>query len=211
MENSTIVDHVLEKLVFVNRQFYRLLLIVGPSERSRENIVNQVSEKINAPVVNISLDVSRQLMELPEKQRPLKLTKILDSIRGWHPQPIHGQPDAVLSGTSSQRGRRPHPIHGKPDAALSGASSQKLDEKTRLQMILGKDTFIFKNIELLFHAALKTDPMRLFKNISRNKTLIVAWNGVIKDNYLIYAAPGHPDYKKYPTNDLNFINLHDSS
>ena len=158
MENSIFVDHVLEKLGFVNRQFYRLLLIVGPSERGQENIVNQVSEKINAPVVNINLDVSRQLLELPEKQRSLNVAKILDPI--------------IKS--------------------------------------LTKNTFIFKNIELLFHAALKTDPMRLFKNISRNKNLIVAWNGFIKDNYLIYAAPGHPDYKKYPTNDLNIINLHDS-
>jgi hypothetical protein len=158
MENSIIVDHVLEKLGFVNRQFYRLLLIVGPSERGQENIVNHVSKKINAPVANINLDVSRQLLELPEKQRPLNVAKILDSI---------------------------------------------IKSKT-------KNTFIFKNIELLFHAALETDPMRLFKNISRNKTLIVAWNGFIEDNYLIYAAPGHPDYKKYLTNDLNIINLHDS-
>lgn len=158
MENSIIVDHVLKKLVFVNRQFYQLLLIVGPSERGQENIVNQVSEKINAPVVNINLDVSRQLLELPEKQRPLNLAKIMDSI-----------------------------IKSLP-----------------------KNTFIFKNIELLFHASLETDPLRLFKNISRNKTLIVAWNGFIKDNHLFYAAPRHPDYKKYPTNDLNIINLHDS-
>lgn len=159
MENSIIVDRVLEKLGFVNGQFYRLLLIVGPSDRSQEeDIVNQVSEKINAPVVNINLAVSSQLLELPEKLRPLNVTKILNSI--------------IKSTT--------------------------------------KNTFIFKNIELLFYNALKTDPLRLLKNISRNKTLIVAWNGVIKDNYLIYAAPGHPDYKKYPTNDLNFINLHDS-
>jgi hypothetical protein len=62
------------------------------------------------------------------------------SKRGWHPQPIHGQPDGVLSGASSQmlvffasfyrilvkRGWHPQPIHGQPDAVLSGASSQKL-------------------------------------------------------------------------------------
>jgi hypothetical protein len=157
MENSIIVDQVLEKLEFVNRQFYRLLLIVGPCERVRENVVKQVSEKINAPVININLAVSRQLLELPGKQRPLNTAKIIDSI--------------IKS--------------------------------------LTKNTFIFKNIELLFHAALETDPLRLFKNISRDKTLIAAWNGFIKDNYLIYAAPGHPDYKKYPTNDLNFIDLQD--
>jgi hypothetical protein len=158
MENSIIVDHVLEKLGFVNQQFYRLLLIVGISERDRENILNHVSKKIDAPVVNINLDVSRQLLELPEKQRPLNAANILDSI-------IKSQ---------------------------------------------SKNTFIFKNIELLFNAALKTDPLRLFKNISRIKTLIVGWNGLIKGSSLIYAAPGHPDYKKYLTDDLNIINLHDS-
>ena len=120
-----IVDHVLEKLGFVNQQFYRLLLIVGPADRNRENILDHVSKKINAPVVNINLDVSRQLLELPEKQRPLNVSKILDSI------------------TTSKT----------------------------------KNTFIFKNIELLFNTALGTDPLRLFKNISRNKTIIVAWNG----------------------------------
>jgi hypothetical protein len=105
MEDSIIVDRVLEKPGFVNQQFYRLLLIIGPSERGQDNIINLVSEKINAPVVNINLDVSRQLLELPVKQRPLKLTQILDSIikslKGCHPQPIQGQPDAALSGTSS--------------------------------------------------------------------------------------------------------------
>ncbi len=158
MEHTIIADHILEKLAFVNQQFYRLLLIVGTSERDRENILNHVSKKIHAPVVNINLDVSRQLLELPEKQRPLNAAKILDSI---------------------------------------------IKSKT-------KNTLIFKNIELLFNAALKTDPLRLFKNISRTKTLIIGWNGFIQGSSLIYADPGHPDYKKYLADDLNIINLHDS-
>jgi hypothetical protein len=158
MENSSLVDHVLEKLAIVNQQFYRMLLIAGPTERGQEDILGHVSTHIDAPVVNINLDVSRQLLELPEKQRPIKVSGILDEI-----------------------------IKAKP-----------------------YQTFIFKNIELLFDAALKTDPLRLFKNIARNKTLIVGWNGVIEGKYLIYATPGHPDYKKYPANDLNIINFYES-
>jgi tetratricopeptide (TPR) repeat protein len=74
--------------------------------------------------------------------------------RGRRPQPIHGQPDAVLSEASSQkfaektkfhkvlvkRGRRPQPIHGQPDVFLSGASSQKFAEKTKFQKVLVKNS-----------------------------------------------------------------------
>jgi len=157
MENSTTVHHILEKLESVNRQFYRLLLIAGTSEKSRENIAELLSIKIPAPIVNINLEVSRLLLELPEKQRPLHVPNILDAI-----------------------------IKSKP-----------------------QHTFIFKNIELLFNATLKTDPLQLFKHIARNKTLIVAWNGYSDGEFLIYAAPGHPDYKKYPDKSLNIIKLHD--
>ena len=155
MEDSPIIAHVLEKLSLANQQFYRLLFIVGPTESGQENILNHVSKEIDAPVVNINLGVSRQLLELSGKQRPLNVSKILDSM----------------------------------------VKSTK------------KDTIIFKNMELLFEAALKTDPMRLFKNISRNKTLIVGWNGFVEDKFLVYAEPGHRDYKKYLTRDLNIINL----
>ncbi|MGD2086515.1 MAG: hypothetical protein PVH61_10060 [Candidatus Aminicenantes bacterium] len=71
---------------------------------------------------------------------------------GRRPHPIHGQPDAVLSGASSQkfaentnfhkvlakRGWHPQPIHGQPDAVLSGASSQKLAENTNFHKVLAK-------------------------------------------------------------------------
>jgi glycosyltransferase involved in cell wall biosynthesis len=38
----------------------------------------------------------------------------------------------------SKRGRRPQPIHGQPDVVLSEASSQKFAEKTKLQKVLVK-------------------------------------------------------------------------
>jgi len=155
MGNSIVVDFVLEKLKAVNSQFYRLLLIVGASGSDGETLIGNISEETGAPVVNINLEVSRLLLELPEKQRPLNVSKILDSI----------------------------------------IKSNK------------KNTLIFKNIELLFDAALETDPMRLFKTIARNKTLIVAWNGLIKDEFLTYAEPSHPEYREYLTDDVTIINL----
>lgn len=59
-------------------------------------------------------------------------------------------------------------------------------------------TVIFDHIEILFEKPLNIDPMALLKNLSRHRKLISAWPGIIKDNTLIYAKPGHPEYVKYP-------------
>jgi hypothetical protein len=67
------------------------------------------------------------------------------------------------------------------------------------------DIILLDNIEVLFDVTLKQDPMRLLLGLSRNKTLVVAWNGIIKDDYIIYATPNHPEYKRYPLNDFLIV------
>ena len=49
---------------------------------------------------------------------------------------------------------------------------------------------------------LKQDPLKLLQGISRNKTVVAAWNGTIVDDYFTYAAPGHPEYRRYPMRDF---------
>lgn len=74
-----------------------------------------------------------------------------------------------------------------------------------LQEIVGKSTgeiILLDNIEILFDVGLKQDPLRLLQGLSRNKTVVVAWNGTIVKDYLTYAAPAHPEYRRYPKRDL---------
>lgn len=59
--------------------------------------------------------------------------------------------------------------------------------------------------EMLFEPSLRVNPFDLFTNLSRSKTLIITWRGTIKDNYFIYAEPGHPEYIKYSTKDAIVI------
>ena len=47
----------------------------------------------------------------------------------------------------------------------------------------GKMTLL-DNIELLFDVGLKQDPLRLLQGLSRNKTVVVSWNGAIIDGFL---------------------------
>jgi len=69
------------------------------------------------------------------------------------------------------------------------------------------DVILLDNIEILFDVSLKQDPMRLLQGLSRNKTVVVAWSGSIDDEYIIYAAADHPEYKRYPLQDLLIVYL----
>lgn len=64
------------------------------------------------------------------------------------------------------------------------------------------EVVLFDNIEILFDVSLKQDPLRLLQGLSRNKTVVAAWNGFIDGDYMIYAVPDHPEYRRYIVRDF---------
>jgi len=70
----------------------------------------------------------------------------------------------------------------------------------------GGDVVLLDNIELMFDISLKQDPLRLLQGLSRNKTLVVTWNGPVNGGYLTYAMPEHPEYRRYIIRDLIIVN-----
>jgi hypothetical protein len=67
------------------------------------------------------------------------------------------------------------------------------------------DIVLLDNIEILFDATLKQDPLRLLQGLSRNKALVVAWNGTSNSTHFSYASPEHAEFKRYPIRDLILI------
>ena len=67
------------------------------------------------------------------------------------------------------------------------------------------DVVLLDNIEILFEKSLEQDPLRLLQGLSRNRTIVASWNGEIKDNYVAYAAPDHPEYRRYSCQDLQVV------
>ncbi len=65
---------------------------------------------------------------------------------------------------------------------------------------------LLDNIEVLFDVLLKQDPLRLLQGLSRNKTVVAAWSGSIDGKYVVYATPGHPEYRRYPLRDFLAVN-----
>ena len=72
------------------------------------------------------------------------------------------------------------------------------------------DVVLLDNVEILFDVALKQDPLRCLQGLSRNRTVVVAWNGTVaRDDRghasLTYAAPDHPEFRRYPATDLVLV------
>jgi hypothetical protein len=63
-------------------------------------------------------------------------------------------------------------------------------------------TVLLDNIEILFDVSLKLDPLRCLQDVSRDRTVVAAWNGAVIAGYLTYATPDHPEYRRYTLEDL---------
>ena len=61
---------------------------------------------------------------------------------------------------------------------------------------------LLDKLDILFEPSLQTDPLVLFKSLSRNKTIIAFWSGSLNDNKLYYSEPGYPEYKSYLVEDF---------
>jgi hypothetical protein len=68
------------------------------------------------------------------------------------------------------------------------------------------EVILLDNLEVLFDVSLKQDPLRLLQGLSRNQTVVAAWSGSINGEYMVYATPDHPEYRRYPLRDFLVVN-----
>ena len=145
-----LVDTIIRRIADAAEQYHRLVLLVAPSGAGKTVALQEVHERIAAPLVNVNLELSRRMLDCNERQRALQSPRFLTEIV------------AVSAG----------------------------------------DVVLLDNIEILFDVSLKQDPLRLLQGISRNKTVVAALSGAINDEHMVYATPGHPEYKRYSLRDF---------
>ena len=108
-------------------------------------------------------------------------------------QEVHQRTSAPLINVNLELSRRMLDLTARQRSLqLPRLLGEMIDE-------IKENTILLDNIEILFDVALKQDPLRLLQGLSRNKTIVVSWNGSIENDFLTYAVPGHPEYRRYPT------------
>jgi len=145
-----LADQINRKLEQAAGLYNRLILVVDPSGSGKTGALKDVQKRINAPMINVNLELSKIMLDLTERQRALQIPRLLSGI--------------VNS--------------------------------------LQSETVLLDNIEILFVVSLKQDPLRLLQGLSRNKIVVATWNGTIDGNHIIYAEPGHSEFKRYAIQDF---------
>lgn len=87
------------------------------------------------------------------------------------------------------------------------AKQQSLRLPGILDQIVGnaQSLVVLDNLEILFDKDLKQDPLRLLQSISRNRSVVAAWNGIVTSGKLLYAETGHPEYRSYDLVDAIIV------
>ncbi|HCO12159.1 MAG TPA: BREX-3 system P-loop-containing protein BrxF [Desulfonauticus sp.] len=154
VKSEILAQQVLFKFEEVYSLYYRLILLVGLRRSGKTSVLNEVSEKLSAPLINVNLELSRVMLDLTERQRVLQVSKLLSEI---------------------------------------------------VNKVAG-EVVLLDNIEMLFHVQLKQNPLYLLQKLSRNKTIVAAWNGYVMKNCLIYATPEHSEYRSYSVENFLVVN-----
>ncbi len=155
---ESVPDQILRAIETVADQYHRLVLVVGGPATGKTGALQAVATRTGATRINLSLELSRHLMDLSARQRAIRFPALFSEILAAIPN----------------------------------------------------DTLLLDNIEILFDPALQQDPLHHFQAVSRNRTVVVAWPGAIRRDdreqaSLIYAMPGHPEYRRYPAADLVLV------
>ena len=81
---SLLSDHICDKLLHAEGLYHQLVLVVGREGAGKTSALQAVAGSINAALINVNLELSRRMLDLTERQRPLRVQRLLELIVAEH-------------------------------------------------------------------------------------------------------------------------------
>ena len=81
---ETFADRIIQKIDTAAELYYRLVILVAPAGSGKTAALREVHERTAAPLVNVNLELSRRMLDITERQRTLRLPRILMEIVDSH-------------------------------------------------------------------------------------------------------------------------------
>ena len=81
---SLLSDQICDKLLHAEGLYHRLVLVVGREGTGKTSALRAVGESINTALTNVNLELSRRMLDLTERQRPLRVQRLLEMILAEH-------------------------------------------------------------------------------------------------------------------------------
>ena len=77
---SHLSEAVVDQIGHAESLYHRLVLVVGPEGSGKTSALRDVAERIDAPLINVGLELSRRLLDLTERQRRIRVPPLLGGI-----------------------------------------------------------------------------------------------------------------------------------
>ena len=80
--SRALADEVMESIGRAAQLYHRLVILVAPAGAGKTAALQDVHERIAAPLVNVNLELLQRMLDLTERQRALHLPRLLAEIIG---------------------------------------------------------------------------------------------------------------------------------
>ena len=77
---SRLAEAVAEKIEHAGSLYHRLVLVLGPERSESATALKDIAERIDAPLINVGLELSRRLLDLTERQRRFRVPILLERL-----------------------------------------------------------------------------------------------------------------------------------
>ena len=78
--NKTVHEAINEAISLAPGSYSRLIMLVGPSESGKTRVLQEISSGKNLKIMNVNLEMSRALMELPVQRRESRASRLFNEI-----------------------------------------------------------------------------------------------------------------------------------
>lgn len=78
--SSVVVDRIAAKIREVDKDYHRLVLVATPPRTGASAALRKAADRFGARPVNVNLEVSRRLMDVPVYQRAVGFARVLDDL-----------------------------------------------------------------------------------------------------------------------------------
>jgi hypothetical protein len=172
-----LADSVIRSIGQAAELYHRLVMLVAPAGAGKTAALQDVHERIAAPLVNVNLELSRRMLDLTERQRALRLPRLLAEIVGA------SATEVILLD----------------NLELLFDVSLKQDPLRLLQGLSRNNTVV-----AAWSGEIRTEERGLQTELkAANDSSLITQSSLL---YLVYATPDHPEYRRYPLRDFLVVN-----
>lgn len=79
-----LLERTLTRIQEASGLYHRLVLVVGPPRSGKTKILQEIARTTQIPLISVSLELSRRLLDLTERQRVLRVSALLKDIVAEH-------------------------------------------------------------------------------------------------------------------------------